>query len=191
MPIGCPRYSGPRTDYIDDSIGDDKRFPLVTMQVDNLNSICSTFVICSPRHFTCAACRQGKTVDFSSIQSLLSPQEASSSTVDNPSTVTNSIALSTAKVNKVEKKESESAEDSTNMSSNESSLQESLSEVKVQEILLAAEPDSSAFSSSDSLDSVKEKAKKKIEPLSIKNESLRPLPAILPLIGFLLLAVVF
>jgi hypothetical protein len=180
----------------------------MTVQVDNINSICSTFVICSPRHFTCAACHLGKTVDFSSIQSLLSPPESNS--LNSQTTIVSSVAMSNDQVDRMGKMQpesddsskissNESPKESTKMSSDESlkdsskmgsseSSKETINENKGNDNEVVSDhPDSS---SSDSSDSSMEKAKKKIEPLTIKNDSFRVMPSLLSLICLLLLIIV-
>ena len=59
--------------------------PEATFQIENhTDSICSTFVICSPRHYTCPACGTGRGAHehLSSIQRALKTLAPSSSTLN-------------------------------------------------------------------------------------------------------------
>ena len=183
MPIGCPnncRHHHHKSDYIDDSY-DEKRFPIMTMQVDNINSVCSTFVICSPRHFTCPACHLGKTVDFNSIQLLLTQQEASSDSIQVTSMITSPTSLSDI-VKVSDNAHADSSDDKSSNSSSESSKEkENDDEIK--------ESSDHSSSSSSSSDSSMEKLKQKIEPNAIKSNSFKLAPSILPLIGSFLLLI--
>jgi hypothetical protein len=85
MPLGCPVIAPDAYAKNDDGTeiapGQSARVLPFTYQVDQgPESVCSSFVVCSPRHFTCPACQLGKTVDLDSVISLLNHNEPTLST---------------------------------------------------------------------------------------------------------------